>query len=166
LEEISVCLSKQDFIENYYIELASVLHKNPVTYVTDMVLLGLQVQVSIGEKMLVGLATGTAVFLTPLPMPPIPKVSAGNSWADDKKLAEIQKLLQDTVKKNREIYQLKPLIVRGRLVVYTLIHMYGSTFVLGSLLYFLHHKMLYFPGKCCIKFSCILWSSGALVFFP
>ncbi|KDR22889.1 uncharacterized protein LOC110841472 isoform X2 [Zootermopsis nevadensis] len=71
---------------------------------------GLKVQLSIGEKMLVGLATGTAVFLTPLPMPPIPKVSAGNSWADDKKLAEIQKLLQDTVKKNRDIYQLKPLI--------------------------------------------------------
>jgi hypothetical protein len=77
------------------------------------------VQVSIGEKMLVGLATGTAIYLTPLPMPPIPKVSADNSWADDKKLTEIQKLLQDTVKKNREIYQLKPLIVR--LVVYSLI---------------------------------------------
>jgi uncharacterized protein YbjQ (UPF0145 family) len=71
---------------------------------------GLKVQVSIGERMLVGLATGTAVFLTPLPTPPVPKVSAGNSWDDDKKLAEIQKLLQDTVKKNREIYQLKPVI--------------------------------------------------------
>ncbi|XP_069698680.1 C2 domain-containing protein 5 isoform X4 [Periplaneta americana] len=71
---------------------------------------GLKVQVSIGERMLVGLATGTAVFLTPLPLPAVPKVSAGNSWADDKKLAEIQKLLQDTVKKNRELYQLKPLI--------------------------------------------------------
>ncbi|XP_023709437.1 C2 domain-containing protein 5 isoform X3 [Cryptotermes secundus] len=71
---------------------------------------GLKVQVSIGEKMLVGLATGTAVYLTPLPMPPVPKVSADNTWADDKKLTEIQKLLQDTVKKNREVYQLKPLI--------------------------------------------------------
>jgi hypothetical protein len=82
--------------------------------------------VSIGEKMLVGLATGTAVYLTPLPMPPVPKVSADNSWADDKKLTEIQKLLQDTVKKNRDIYQLKPLIVR--LVVYSLICIYGFTF--------------------------------------
>lgn len=66
-----------------------------------------QVQVSIGEKMLVGLATGTAVYLTPLPPPPVPKVSAGNSWTDEHKLAEIQKLLQDTVKKNRELYELK-----------------------------------------------------------
>jgi hypothetical protein len=89
-------------------------------FVIDIVLFGLQVQVSIGEKMLVGLATGTAIYLTPLPMPPVPKVSAGNSWADDKKLAEIQKLLQDTVKKNREIYQLKSLIVRRRLMVYIL----------------------------------------------
>nr|CAD7424059.1 unnamed protein product [Timema monikensis] len=69
----------------------------------------LQVQVQIGEKMLVGLATGTAVFLTPLPPPPVPKVSAGNSWTDEKKLAEIQKQLLDTVKKNRETYQLKPI---------------------------------------------------------
>jgi hypothetical protein len=84
--------------------------------------------VSIGEKMLVGLATGTAVYLTPLPMPPVPKVSVDNTWADDKKLTEIQKLLQDTVKKNREIYQLKPLIVRKRLMVNSLIFVYEFTF--------------------------------------
>jgi hypothetical protein len=84
--------------------------------------------VSIGEKMLVGLATGTAVYLTPLPIPPVPKVSAGNSWADDKKLTEIQKLLQDTVKKNRELYQLKPLIVRKRPMVYIVICVYEFTF--------------------------------------
>jgi len=103
------------------IEYASVLNENPVLFVCNrLVFLGLKVQVSIGERMLVGLATGTAVFLTPLPMPPIPKVSAGNSWDDDKKLAEIQKLLQDTVKKNREIYQLKPVIVRRRLIINTL----------------------------------------------
>jgi hypothetical protein len=103
------------------IEYASVLNENPVLFVCNtLVFFGLKVQVSIGERMLVGLATGTAVFLTPLPMPPVPKVSAGNSWDDDKKLAEIQKLLQDTVKKNREIYQLKPVIVRRRLIINTL----------------------------------------------
>lgn len=102
------------------IEYASVLNENPALFVCNrLVFLGLKVQVSIGERMLVGLATGTAVFLTPLPMPPVPKVSAGNSWDDDKKLAEIQKLLQDTVKKNREIYQLKPVIVRRRLIINT-----------------------------------------------
>lgn len=78
--------------------------------------------------MLVGLATGTAIYLTPLPMPAVPKVSADNSWADDKKLTEIQKLLQDTVKKNREIYQLKPLIVRKILVIYIFICVYEFTF--------------------------------------
>ena len=93
-----------------------------------LVFLGLKVQVSIGERMLVGLATGTAVFLTPLPMPPVPKVSAGNSWDDDKKLAEIQKLLQDTVKKNREIYQLKPILVRRRFIINSSIHVYEFTF--------------------------------------
>jgi hypothetical protein len=104
------------------IEHASMLNENCVLFVCNrLVFLVLKVQVSIGERMLVGLATGTAVFLTPLPMPPIPKVSAGNSWDDDKKLAEIQKLLQDTVKKNREIYQLKPVIVRRRFTIYTLI---------------------------------------------
>lgn len=103
------------------VEYASVLNENLVLFVCNrLVFLGLKVQVSIGERMLVGLATGTAVFLTPLPMPPVPKVSAGNSWDDDKKLAEIQKLIQDTVKKNREIYQLKPAIVRRRLIINTL----------------------------------------------
>ncbi|KAL0275999.1 UNVERIFIED_CONTAM: hypothetical protein PYX00_003686 [Menopon gallinae] len=70
---------------------------------------GLKVQVSIGEKMLIGLATGTAAFLTALPTPPVPKVSAGNSWNDSKKLCEIQKQLQETVKKNRDFYQLRAL---------------------------------------------------------
>ncbi|XP_068082905.1 C2 domain-containing protein 5 [Anabrus simplex] len=74
---------------------------------------GLKVQVSIGERMMVGLATGTAVFLSPLPSPPIPKVSAGNSWSDERKLVEVQKQIQEAVKKNREIYQLKPVPDQG-----------------------------------------------------
>jgi hypothetical protein len=77
------------------IEYASVLNENPVLFVCNrLVFLGLKVQVSIGERMLVGLATGTAVFLTPLPMPPVPTVSAGNSWDDDKKLAEMNALIK------------------------------------------------------------------------
>lgn len=62
--------------------------------------------------MLVGLATGTAVFLTALPTPPIPKISAGNAWKDNKKLSEMQKQLQDALKKNRDLYQLKSATVR------------------------------------------------------
>lgn len=70
---------------------------------------GLRVQVSIGERMLVGLATGTAMFLTPLPAPPVPTITAGNSWSDERRLLEVQKTLAETVKRNREIYQLKPI---------------------------------------------------------
>lgn len=70
-----------------------------------------QVQVSIGERMLVGLATGTAIFLTPLPSPPVPTITAGNSWSDERRLLEVQKTLSETVKRNREIYHLKPLPV-------------------------------------------------------
>ena len=67
----------------------------------------MQVQVSIGEKILIGLATGTAVFLSALPAPPVPKISAGNSWKDSKKLAEMQKQLLETVKKSKDFYQIK-----------------------------------------------------------
>jgi hypothetical protein len=52
-------------------------------------------------------ATGTAVYLSALPNPKVPKVVAGNSWNDPEKLAEIQRNIQETVEKNREVYQLK-----------------------------------------------------------
>lgn len=67
---------------------------------------GLKIRISIGEKMLIGIATGTAMFLTLLPSPLLPKlVSDRNS--DEKKLDDLKKLMRDTVKKNKEIYQLK-----------------------------------------------------------
>lgn len=75
-------------------------------------LFGLRVQVSIGERLLIGMATGTAVYLAPLPVPAVPKVTAGNSWNDEQKLADMQKSLNETVKKNKEFYQLKTVTVR------------------------------------------------------
>ncbi|XP_058806440.1 C2 domain-containing protein 5 isoform X2 [Phymastichus coffea] len=70
---------------------------------------GLKVQVSIGERLVIGMAVGTAVYLTALPLPSPPRINAsGNSWNDDQ-LAEMQKSLVETVKKNIEFYQLKPL---------------------------------------------------------
>lgn len=71
---------------------------------------GLKVEVAIGEKMMIGLATGTAIFLSPLPVPPIPKISCANPWTDEKRLTEIQKNIVETVKKNRDLYQLKNLV--------------------------------------------------------
>lgn len=75
-------------------------------------LFGLRVQVCIGERLLIGMATGTAVYLTPLPTPAVPKVTAGNSWNNEQRLVDMQKSLIETVKKNREFYQLKSLTVR------------------------------------------------------
>lgn len=68
---------------------------------------GLRATVAIGERMIALIATGTAVFLTALPPPVVPKIIAGNSWNDKEKLNELQKSLSETVERNREIYQLK-----------------------------------------------------------
>ncbi|KAL3290348.1 hypothetical protein HHI36_023691 [Cryptolaemus montrouzieri] len=67
---------------------------------------GLKIRISIGERMLIGLATGTAVFLAPLQSPILPKIISDRN-DHDKKLADLQKRLKDTIKKNRELYQLK-----------------------------------------------------------
>ncbi|XP_023035590.1 C2 domain-containing protein 5 isoform X2 [Drosophila willistoni] len=68
---------------------------------------GLRTQVAIGERMIALIATGTALFLTALPVPQVPKIVAGNSWTDKQKLNELQKKLQETFERNQEIYQLK-----------------------------------------------------------
>ncbi|KRT84709.1 C2 domain containing protein, partial [Oryctes borbonicus] len=67
---------------------------------------GLKVRISIGERVLVGIATGTAVFLSPLPSPPLPKLISDRS-SDGTKLTDLQKELRETVKKNKEIYQIR-----------------------------------------------------------
>lgn len=72
---------------------------------------GLKVQVSIGERLVIGMAVGTAVYLTALPAPSLPQIATGNSWHNEDQLVEIQKSLVETVKKNVEFYQLKPLPV-------------------------------------------------------
>jgi len=61
--------------------------------------------------MLIGLATGTAALLSALPPPPLPKLSAGNSWKDRKKLGDMQKVLVESFNKNIEFYNLHPLQV-------------------------------------------------------
>uniref|UniRef100_A0A6B2EF72 Putative ca2+-dependent phospholipid-binding protein n=1 Tax=Phlebotomus kandelakii TaxID=1109342 RepID=A0A6B2EF72_9DIPT len=69
---------------------------------------GLKCSIAVGEKMMTIVATGTAVYLSALPAAVLPKiVGAGQSWSNPEKLNEIQKTLQDTIEKNREIYQLK-----------------------------------------------------------
>lgn len=78
---------------------------------------GLKLQVSVGERLIIGMAVGTAVFLAALPAPSIPQIASGNSWHKEEQLAEIQKTLVATVIKNREFYRLKPVVVGAPLVV-------------------------------------------------
>ncbi|CRK86205.1 CLUMA_CG000139, isoform B [Clunio marinus] len=67
----------------------------------------LSVQVTVGDKMMALIATGTAVYLSALHASVVPKIVAGNSWNDSSdKLAELQKSIQLTVERNREMYQL------------------------------------------------------------
>ncbi|XP_051159137.1 C2 domain-containing protein 5 [Leptopilina boulardi] len=68
---------------------------------------GLKVQVSVGERLIIGMAIGTGVYLTSLPTPSLPQIASGNSWNNEEQLNEIQKNLMETVKKNREFYKLK-----------------------------------------------------------
>lgn len=70
---------------------------------------GLKTSVAVGERMMALVATGTAVYLSALPQPAVPKIIAGNSWADSEKLLELQKSIQETVERNREFCQLKHL---------------------------------------------------------
>lgn len=66
-------------------------------------LFGLTIQVSIGENMLVAVATGTGAYLSALPPPTPPKISSGKG-AVCSKLKEIQNLITESLARNREHY--------------------------------------------------------------
>lgn len=78
-------------------------------------LFGLRVRVTVGEKWVVGLGTGTAVFLTALPPPPMPRVViSGTGGEVEKKRIEMQKKIQEVFEKNKELFGLKFNVVRIR----------------------------------------------------
>lgn len=67
----------------------------------------LNVQVTVGDKMMALIATGTATYLAALHPSPVPKIVAGNAWnVTSEKLGELQKTITAAVEKNREVYQL------------------------------------------------------------
>lgn len=66
-------------------------------------LYGLKMQITVGDSLLVGVATATAVFIAALPIPPIPRVSGqATTEEENNRLLEIQKRISERVLKNRE----------------------------------------------------------------
>ncbi|XP_061677985.1 C2 domain-containing protein 5 isoform X1 [Syngnathoides biaculeatus] len=71
-------------------------------------LFGLHIQISIGENMLLGLASATGVYLTALPTPGGIQV-AGKTPSDlsnEHHMLTIQKRINDTIAKNKDLYQI------------------------------------------------------------
>ena len=68
---------------------------------------GLNVSLSMSDRILVVLATGTAVFLAALPTPDVPKVSDTTSKEGNKAhIAKLQTKIQEKVEKNKEHFGL------------------------------------------------------------
>ncbi|XP_077451499.1 C2 domain-containing protein 5 isoform X8 [Stigmatopora argus] len=73
-------------------------------------LFGLHIQISVGENMLLGLASATGVYLSALPAPGGIQI-AGKTPIDlsnEQHMLTIQKRINDTIAKNKELYQIIP----------------------------------------------------------
>ncbi|XP_033823674.1 C2 domain-containing protein 5 isoform X2 [Periophthalmus magnuspinnatus] len=73
-------------------------------------LFGLHIQISVGENMLLGLASATGVYLTALPAPGGIQI-AGKTPGDlsnEHHIQTIQKRINDTISRNKELYQINP----------------------------------------------------------
>lgn len=79
-------------------------------------LFGLRIQVSVGAKILVAVATSTGVFLSALPAPTVPKISSVKSL-DDPRLLEVQRWIQDTVVRNCDIYAIKQEALKDKVIL-------------------------------------------------
>ncbi|KAA0715205.1 C2 domain-containing protein 5 [Triplophysa tibetana] len=73
-------------------------------------LFGLRIQISVGETMLLGLASATGVYLTALPSPGGIQV-AGKTPSDmtyEQHISNMQKKINDTIAKNKELFDVNP----------------------------------------------------------
>ncbi|XP_064175490.1 C2 domain-containing protein 5 isoform X2 [Anguilla rostrata] len=73
-------------------------------------LFGLRIQISVGENMLVGLASATGVYLSALPTPGGIQI-AGKTPSDitcEQHVSNMQKKINDTIAKNKELYEINP----------------------------------------------------------
>uniref|UniRef100_UPI00398EE0A1 C2 domain-containing protein 5 isoform X3 n=1 Tax=Pristiophorus japonicus TaxID=55135 RepID=UPI00398EE0A1 len=73
-------------------------------------LFGLRIQITVGENMLLGLASATGLYLTALPSPGGIQVT-GKTPSDssyEQHISNMQKKINDMIIKNREIYEINP----------------------------------------------------------
>lgn len=73
-------------------------------------LFGLRIQISVGETMLLGLASATGVYLTALPSPGGIQI-AGKTPSDmtyEQHISNMQKKINDTIAKNKDLYEINP----------------------------------------------------------
>ncbi|XP_042190989.1 C2 domain-containing protein 5 [Callorhinchus milii] len=76
-------------------------------------LFGLRIQITVGENMLLGLASATGLYLTALPSPGGIQV-AGKTPSDssyEQHISNIQKKINEIIIKNRELYEINPPVV-------------------------------------------------------
>ncbi|XP_069484555.1 C2 domain-containing protein 5 isoform X4 [Ambystoma mexicanum] len=73
-------------------------------------LFGLRVQITVGETMLMGLASATAVYLTALPSPGGIQIAGKtpNDGSYEQHISHMQKKINDTIAKNKELYEINP----------------------------------------------------------
>ena len=79
-----------------------------ITFLGMNAIFGLKAKLSIGEQVMIGVMTGTAVFITALPPPPMLQVSSqGDAQGDadsDKRLVDIRKKLMEINKRNIQFH--------------------------------------------------------------
>ncbi|XP_053107492.1 C2 domain-containing protein 5 isoform X13 [Hemicordylus capensis] len=73
-------------------------------------LFGLRIQITVGETMLMGLASATAVYLTALPTPGGIQIAGKtpNDATYEQHISHMQKKINETIAKNKEIYEINP----------------------------------------------------------
>ncbi|XP_072292119.1 C2 domain-containing protein 5 isoform X7 [Eucyclogobius newberryi] len=73
-------------------------------------LFSLHIQISVGENMLLGLASATGVYLTALPAPGGIQIAGKTSGdlSNEQHIQTIQKRINDTIVRNKELYQINP----------------------------------------------------------
>ncbi|XP_036008268.1 C2 domain-containing protein 5 isoform X9 [Mus musculus] len=73
-------------------------------------LFGLRIQITVGETMLMGLASATGVYLAALPTPGGIQIAGKtpNDGSYEQHISHMQKRINDTIAKNKELYEITP----------------------------------------------------------